>query len=145
MTKLKQTFYIKQVAWSTYEAELRFIRESVFIKEQSVPVSLEWDGLDADATHLIAIDYQNHALGCARIVNQNSIGRMAVLQEKRGLGIGLSLLNAAVEHCRAQGQMLAKLSAQMHAVPFYEKSGFTVNSAPYLDANIWHVDMQLYI
>jgi len=145
MTKLKQAFYIKQVAWSTDEAELRFIRESVFIKEQSVSESLEWDGLDADATHLIAIDNQNHVLGCARIVNENSIGRMAVLKEKRGLGIGLSLLNAAVEHCRAQGQILAKLSAQMHAVPFYEKSGFTVNSAPYLDANIWHVDMQLYI
>ena len=145
MTNLKQAFYIKPVVCSTYEAELRFIRESVFIKEQSVPESLEWDGLDADATHLIAIDYQHHALGCGRIVNQNSIGRMAVLQEKRGLGIGLSLLNAAVEHCREQGQMLVKLSAQMHAVAFYEKSGFTVNSAPYLDANIWHVDMQLYI
>ncbi len=142
---MKQAFYIKQVAWSTDEGELRLIRESVFIREQSVPESLEWDGLDADATHLIAIDNQNHALGCVRIVNQNNIGRMAVLQEKRGLGIGLSLLNAAVEHCRAQGQMLVKLSAQMHAVAFYEKSGFTVNSAPYLDANIWHVDMQLYI
>lgn len=142
---MKQTFYIKQVAWSTYEAELRFIRESVFIKEQSVPEYLEWDGLDVDASHLIAMDIQSHALGCARIVNQNSIGRMAVLREKRGLGIGLSLLNAAIEHCRAQGQTLAKLSAQMHALPFYEKSGFTVVSAPYLDANIWHVDMQLCI
>ncbi|HSR01999.1 MAG TPA: GNAT family N-acetyltransferase [Methylophilaceae bacterium] len=142
---MKQAFYIKQVAWSTHGAELRFIRESVFIKEQSVPVSLEWDGLDDDAKHLIAIDDENHTLGCARIVNQNNIGRMAVMQEKRGLGIGLSLLNAAVEHCRTQDQMLVKLSAQMHAVPFYEKSGFTITSAPYLDANIWHVDMQLYI
>jgi predicted GNAT family N-acyltransferase len=142
---LKQVFYIKRVTWSTHEAELRLIRESVFIKEQSVPETLEWDGLDADATHLIAIDNQNHALGCVRIVNQNSIGRMAVLQEKRYLGIGLSLLNAAVEHCRAQGQMLAKLSAQMNAVAFYEQAGFNVYSTPYLDANIWHVDMQLYI
>ncbi|MFV1921250.1 MAG: GNAT family N-acetyltransferase [Methylotenera sp.] len=142
---MKQVFYIKQVAWSTHEAELRFIRESVFIKEQSVPESLEWDDLDADATHLVAIDNENHVLGCARIVNQNSIGRMAVSKEKRGLGIGTLLLKAAVGFCRVRGQQMVKLSAQMHAVTFYEKAGFAVCSTPYLDANIWHVDMQVYI
>lgn len=142
---MKQAFYIKQVTWSTHEAVLRQVRESVFITEQSVPESVEWDGLDADAVHLIAIDNENHVLGCARIVNQNSIGRMAVSKEKRGLGIGTSLLKAAVGVCRVRGQQLVKLSAQIHAVTFYEKAGFAVCSTPYLDANIWHVDMQVYI
>lgn len=142
---MKRVFYIKQVAWSTHEAELRFIRESVFINEQSVPESLEWDDLDAEALHLIAFGNKNHALGCARILNQNSIGRMAVRKESRGLGIGSLLLSEAIKVCRMQGQQMVKLSAQMHAVTFYEQAGFTVCSAPYLDANIWHVDMQLYI
>jgi predicted GNAT family N-acyltransferase len=142
---LKQAFYIKQVAWSTHEAQLKWVRETVFIKEQSVPESLEWDGLDADALHLIAFGNENHAFGCARIVNQNSIGRMAVRKESRGLGIGSLLLSEAIKVCRMQGQQMVKLSAQMHAVTFYEQAGFTVCSAPYLDANIWHVDMQLNI
>lgn len=145
ITKLKQEFYIKQVTWSTHEAQLKQIRECVFVVEQLVPESLEWDGLDTDAVQLIAIDNENRVLGCARIVNQNSIGRMAVLKKKRGLGIGWLLLKEAVEVCRVHGQQTVKLSAQMQAMLFYEKAGFTICSKPYLDANIWHVDMQLYI
>lgn len=142
---MEQAFYIKQVTWSTHETQLRQIRETVFVKEQFVPASLEWDGQDDIATHLIAFDNTHNALGCARIINQKSIGRMAVLKEKRGIGIGASLLKEAIELCRVQGQTIATLSAQMHAVPFYEKAGFVVCSKPYLDANIQHVDMQLYI
>ena len=51
-----QEFYIKQVTWATNEAQLRLIREQVFILEQQVPVALEWDAHDKDAsvsyTHL---------------------------------------------------------------------------------------------
>lgn len=76
--KLKQEFYIKQVSWSTHKAALSAIRKLVFIQEQQVPPSLEWDQLDVEATHLIGYDGQDQAIACARIINNGSIGRMAV-------------------------------------------------------------------
>lgn len=138
-----QEFYIKPVAWATHEAALKLVREKVFIEEQKVPVSLEWDDWDKQAWHLLAVDKQLTVVGCARVLQHGSIGRMAVIQEKRKLGVGNALLTAAIELCQQHHLKDATLSAQTHAVPFYEKAGFVVVSDVYLDANIPHMDMQL--
>jgi predicted GNAT family N-acyltransferase len=117
----------------------------VFINEQKVPESLEWDDFDHDAIHLIAIDKGTNTIGCARILANGHIGRMAVLKGKRGKGVGKALLAKAISICKVNGYKQLRLSAQNHAVIFYEKFGFTICSDEYLDANIWHVDMQLII
>jgi len=83
------------------------------------------------------------AIGCARLPGDGSIGRMAVLKPWRGVGVGSALLNKAVAVYRQQNMQNVTLSAQIHAVPFYEKAGFEVCGKPYLDANILHVDMRL--
>ncbi len=140
-----QEFYIKEVRWSTHEAALRLVREQVFIVEQHVPVEMEWDADDTNATHLIAFDYQQKAIGCARVLDNGSIGRMAVVKERRGSGLGKGLLEKAIQVCEKRNLKKVKLSAQTQAIQFYQKSGFIVCSDPYLDAGIWHVDMQLNI
>lgn len=145
LQKRMQEFYIKQVTWATHQAQLKRIRERVFVFEQSVPIELEWDGLDIDAMHLLAFNQQEQAIGCARLFNNGSIGRMAVLQEKRGFGVGKALLNAAINIGKQRHLEQVTLSAQTHAIAFYQKAGFTVVSDVYLDANIPHVDMQLKI
>jgi len=140
---LKDNFVIQVVSWQTHAAPLKTVREEVFIKEQYVPVELEWDGLDATAQHLLALSNTGVAIGCARLPGDGSIGRMAVLKPWRGSGVGSALLNKAVVLCRQQNIQNITLSAQVHAIPFYEKSGFEVCSEPYLDADILHVDMHL--
>lgn len=123
-------------------AACRSVRATVFIREQQVPEALEWDAADADAIHLLlSIDAQ--PVACARVLPDGHIGRMAVLQAWRGQGIGMRLLQAAIAVCRSQGVGQAKLSAQTHAIDFYQRAGFAVVSAPYMDANIAHVDMVL--
>ncbi len=123
-------------------ADCRAIRQSVFIDEQQVPVALEWDAADATAMHLLArLDGQS--LACARVLPDGHIGRMAVLAAWRGRGVGEALLLQAIQVCRQLGVSHARLSAQTHAVGFYQQAGFEVCSAPYLDANILHVDMEL--
>jgi predicted GNAT family N-acyltransferase len=47
-----------------------------------------------------------------------------------------------MEVARARGQREVQLSAQTHAVPFYERHGYVVCGAEYLDAGIAHVDMR---
>jgi predicted GNAT family N-acyltransferase len=118
------------------------IRKQVFIEEQQVPAILEWDTLDAVAMHLLGtVDGQ--PVACARVLNDGHIGRMAVLPEWRGQGIGEALLLQAIQECQQLEVTHARLSAQTHAIGFYARAGFVVSSEPYLDANILHVDMQL--
>jgi len=140
---LQHNFNVQKVTWQTHAAQLKAVREQVFIIEQQVPIDLEWDGLDETAQHLLALNDAGEAMGCARLLGDGSIGRMAVLKPWRGLGFGTALLNAAIAHYQQQGIKTITLSAQVHAIPFYEKAGFKVCSVPYLDANILHVDMQL--
>jgi len=134
--------HISAVSWAQAELELRHIREQVFIVEQSVPIDLEWDGLDADALHIIVRVHQQ-AVACARLLSNQHLGRMAVLSEWRGQGIGTHLLQFAIQHARTLGWHNIFISAQCHALDFYRKHGFMVASEAYLDAGISHCDMQL--
>jgi len=138
-------FYIKQVTWASHEAELRLIREQVFIVEQHVPVWVEWDSYDATAIHLLAFDEKHQPIACTRILQTGRVGRMAVFKAWRGVGVGKALLLKAVEICKKSNFKQVILSSQTHAVAFYEKAGFEVISEAYIDVNIWHVDMQLVL
>ncbi len=134
---------IETVSWQEAKQMLSEIRTRVFIEEQQVPIALEWDGLDANAYHLLAKNQTQEAIGCARVLANGSIGRMAVLKPWRDLGVGTALLQFAINYAKSQAWHMVTLSAQTHAIPFYERCGFKVISQPYLDAGILHQDMQL--
>lgn len=136
-------FQIKEVSWLDASMALSSIRTEVFINEQHVPPALEWDGLDADAKHLIALNPTGDVIACARILAPGTIGRMAVKTNFRGIGIGRALLDAAIAVCKREDWRNIQLSAQTHATGFYEKAGFVVVSDVYLDAGIPHHDMRL--
>lgn len=121
---------------------LRFI---VFVQEQGVPAEIERDEYDASATHLLAIR-DGKPVGTARIVSQGSvgkIGRVCVLREERGTGLGAALINAALDDMRAEGGFTkAILGAQIVAIPFYEKLGFSAYGEDFNDAGIAHRMME---
>ncbi len=136
-------FTVEIVDWSSEQARLSGIRTEVFINEQQVPPGLEWDGLDESAIHLLALNADGKAIGCARILEPNIIGRMAVCKAWRRNGVGEALIATAIRLCRQCGHGPIRLSAQTHAIPFYERAGFRVCSEEYPDAGIPHRDMQL--
>jgi predicted GNAT family N-acyltransferase len=137
-------FKIAEVDWHSAKEKLIVIRTDVFIREQHVPPALEWDNLDQSAKHLLASDSSGNAIGCARILSGGTIGRMAVVPEWRRQGVGAALLQAAIRLCSANHWPHIKLSAQTHAIGFYEKHGFSICSDEYPDAGIPHRDMQLH-
>ena len=139
---MRESLQLSQVTWQQAEADLRAIREQVFIHEQGVPIALEWDGLDDDAVHLLGrIDEQ--VVACARLLSNQHLGRMAVLPEWRRKGIGTQLLQFALQQARELGWASVHISAQQHALEFYQKQGFVITSSVYLDAGIAHCDMVL--
>ena len=140
--QIVQNAQIVTVTWQQAEQDLRAIRTPVFIEEQAVAPDFEWDDIDQTAVHLLAT-YKNKPIACLRIIDYHKIGRMAVLKEFRGNGLGAALLLEAVKICKAHGSKTLQLSAQTHAIGFYEKCGFKVTSGIYQDVHIPHVDMQL--
>lgn len=135
-------YSITQCRWQNAEQALRQIRETVFMQEQQVPEELEWDGEDEAATHLLASDDSGAAIGCARILADGHIGRMAVLEPWRGRGVGTALLRSALEVVHSQGHGLAFLDAQSYAIPFYERLGFEAEGEEFMDAGIPHRHMR---
>ena len=121
---------------------LKSIRETVFVEEQSVPLELEWDEHDQAAYHLLAFE-NNTAIATARILGNGKIGRMAVLPDWRHQGIGTSMLKQLVDKAIQIGLERVTLSAQVSAIPFYQRLGFVITSETYEDAGILHQDMEL--
>lgn len=131
---------VRVADWHRDNADLRRIREAVFMAEQAVPPELEWDSDDADAVHFLAHE-GDFAIGTARLLPDGHIGRVAVLKDWRGLKVGDALMRAAITEAERRGLHQQALSAQVHATAFYERLGFKVVSAEFLEAGIPHVDM----
>ncbi|MFZ1467966.1 MAG: GNAT family N-acetyltransferase [Paracoccaceae bacterium] len=126
----------------------RALRRTVFIEEQGVSEADEVDDLDDQAIHLLATA-DGQPLGSARMLilgNTGKIGRVCVLPDHRGQGLGAALIRAALTELRTHpGVTRAKLGAQTHALGFYQGLGFTVTGPEYLDAGIAHRNMVLIL
>ena len=142
---MKNNLKVEIVKWIDGYVPLTMIREKVFIEEQKVTPQLEWDGIDEKAIHFLVYKDEK-AIGCARAIvieNYMQLGRMAVLKEYRGEGIGNNLIEKAVITAKLNQLSSIHISAQCHAIDFYKKFGFQVTSNIYLDAEIPHRDMKL--
>ena len=135
-------FTIHETDWAHDAADLASVRRAVFIEEQGVPEAMEWDEHDAVSAHLLATTLEGMPIGCARLLPDGHIGRMAVLPEWRGYGVGRALLAAVLRLAHAHGHAVVKLSAQTHAAGFYKEAGFLAVGKEYEEAGIPHVAMQ---
>lgn len=133
-----------KIETTTDLAACHALRRTVFIEEQGVPENEELDDQDDRAIHLLAWQ-DGRAVGSARILldgDTGKIGRVCVLPQARGQGLGAALIRAALDVLRVQpGIGRAKLGSQTHAIGFYEKLGFAAFGPVYDDAGIPHRDM----
>jgi predicted GNAT family N-acyltransferase len=136
-------FGVRVADWGRDAAALRDIRYEVFVVEQSVPESLEWDGIDPQCVHALAIDPDGHAIGCGRLLPDGHIGRMAVRAPWRGRGVGRSILDMLVGLARQRGDARVVLNAQTQAMAFYACAGFVASGPAFEEAGIPHQEMSL--
>ncbi len=125
--------------------DLRSIREAVFVVEQQIPQSIEFDTIDPSCHHFIARDANHNPIGTARLSPDQKIGRMAVLPDWRNKGVGKALLITAIDKARKLGWTEVSLNAQVAATGFYEKAGFVKQGQLFNEANIPHQLMFLAI
>jgi predicted GNAT family N-acyltransferase len=121
------------------------VRRAVFTVEQGIAEADDVDGRDSEAIHLLA-RMGDRPVGTLRILvsgDTGKIGRLSVLPECRGQGIGGALLDRAVKRLASKhGVTRAYLSAQSYAIPFYEARGFRPYGEDYDDVGIPHRDME---
>lgn len=135
-------FTIRACNWIGCASALRKVRHEVFVVEQHVPEVLEWDDADAHAIHALAEDPNGLAIGCARLLPDGHIGRVAVTREWRGRHVGEGLLLRLIDEAQRRGDARAIVNAQVAAMPFYERYGFVVTGDEFEEAGIAHRVME---
>lgn len=143
--------------WKTHQRQLMDIRTQVFMQEQAVNESDEWDGLDDQATHFLVVtadeNANDFAIGCARLLNEHNdqgaprfhIGRVALLEAYRGCGIGSQLMTFIIQYCRtAASEREIYLHAQTERQGFYQRLGFIARGEEFMDAGIPHITMYFH-
>lgn len=138
-------FRVEPADYTVDFKDLRSVREPVFVVEQQVPLELEWDALDPQCRHVLARDAEHRPIGTGRLTPEHKIGRMAVLREWRGKGVGEALLMALIEQARSDDLREVSLNAQVDAIGFYEKFGFVPYGERFEEAGIQHLAMRLVL
>jgi len=121
---------------------VRQIRETVFIIEQEVEETDEFDEFEAISTHYL-MTFNHQPIGTARwrvIGEKVKLERFAVLKEFRGNQHGEALLKAVIEDAEKLGKPLY-LHAQLKAIPFYARQGFEKVGEQFSECDIEHFKM----
>lgn len=135
-------FRVETIDYQTGLADLRAVRETVFVQEQNVPIEEEWDALDPECVHVIARDGAGRPIGTGRLTPERKIGRMAVLHDWRNKGVGDALLLALIEQAQQRGWREIELNSQVDAQRFYARHGFLPYGERFMEAGIDHQPMR---
>ncbi|MDF3086326.1 MULTISPECIES: GNAT family N-acetyltransferase [Burkholderia] len=132
--------------WAVLGGDAARIRDAVFVREQQIPP--EWELDDDDPLSLHAVAYRTdaatglrRAVATGRLLPSGTIGRVAVLADMRGQGVGSAVLNALLDAARRRGEAVVRLYAQDSAVSFYLRHGFAAVGEPFVEAGVPHVEM----
>ncbi|MFN4246269.1 MAG: GNAT family N-acetyltransferase [Flavipsychrobacter sp.] len=132
---------------SNYELyEVLKLRSKVFVVEQNC-VFLDMDDKDTKCLHLMG--FADSALvAYSRLVpagvsyKEMSIGRVVTDPYYRAKGLGMELMELSVEKAiESYGTGPIRIGAQLYLKAFYERFGFNINSAEYIEDGIPHIEM----
>lgn len=123
--------------------EARFIRQTVFVEEQGFKE--EFDSIDNIAVHAVAfINDKPAATGRIFPSEENGtfyLGRLAVMKEFRKGGTGSAMIDFLENEAAKLGAVKIKLHAQVRAMGFYEKNGYTAEGEEFLEEFEPHITM----
>ncbi len=134
---------LRPATWREDAERLKIVRRRVFVEEQSVPEDEEWDAADPTALHVLVLAGGGDPVGTGRLESCGKIGRVAVLREWRGAGIGARIVSHLVNQATDLGVETVYLHAQTAAAGFYRRLGFRAEGPVFDEVGIPHVRMRL--
>lgn len=142
MSVTSRGFRVDAADYAADRDALRAVREAVFVREQGVPLELELDAQDPDCLHVLARDADGRPIGTGRLTPAHTLGRMAVLPQWRGRGVGAAMLAALTGLARERRWNAIELHAQVDAIGFYLRHGYLPVGPRYMEAGIEHQSMR---
>lgn len=123
----------------------REIRTAVFCVEQGFSIDLEFDEIDAKATHIL-LYIDGKIAGCCRVFfdekkQRFTLGRLVINKNFRGLGLGKLLIEKGEEVIREKKGSSLWLHAQKRATGFYETCGYQMTEEWEPDEGYPHIWM----
>ncbi|HBI85205.1 MAG TPA: N-acetyltransferase [Ruminococcus sp.] len=106
-----------------------YVRIQAMARKHHITLEQEFDARDSDpqTRHLLLLD-DDFPIACARFYPLGGdavmLGRIVVLPEYRGKGLGSRIVRAAEARAAAEGFRLAVLEARIGKVGFYERLGY---------------------
>lgn len=120
------------------------IRQAVFVDEQGFSADTEIDEVDKTALHVLVM-YDSQPAATARLYQHDGlwhIGRVAVLREFRGHGVGAVAMRLMMQKARSLGAAEVHVGAQKQAERFYSRLGFVPCGLEYDEEGVPHVPMK---
>lgn len=118
------------------------IRRRVFVDEQGFSPDTEIDEYDKLAVYALAFDENDRPAGTGRLyIDGNShfqIGRVCVLREARGQGLGDLVVRMLLYRALELGATAVYIGAQLPVVGFYARYGFKPYGEAYDDEGVPH-------
>jgi len=124
----------------------RQIRKEVFVIEQKVPETDEYDEFEETSRHFLALD-GDAPVGTARwrfTEKGAKLERFAVSKEARGKGVGTALVRAVIDDIKKHSddpELELYLHSQVSAVGLYAKFGFKPKGDQFDECGIMHYRM----
>jgi len=127
--------------------DVRYVRTEVFVKEFKISIEDEFDSLDKDASHFL-ITLNKKTIGTIRYrktENGFKLERIAILKEYRNKGYGAaSIMFLADMIGRDFNPCRIYIHAMSYLIEFYTKLGFKEKGSHFMEANIDHVEMEMF-
>lgn len=129
--------------WADLCEQLYAVRRPVFIDELGVAPELEQDARDAGAQHLLIRDRDGRPLAGGRLSAAGQIGRVAVLPEWRGRGLGRVVMTELIRLAQRQRHDRLRVDARRETSGFFRRLGFRSCGAEFLEAGVARRPMRL--
>lgn len=120
------------------------IRYQVFVDEQGFSSEIEVDDVDSHAFHVVAFDGEK-PVGAARYFGDCDpyhIGRVAVIPEYRGKGVGSYIMRKIEGFAKENGAKELTLGSQLRVEKFYASLGYERVGEEFLDEGCPHIEMR---
>jgi YbgC/YbaW family acyl-CoA thioester hydrolase len=142
-------YQIQLGSWADLAPQARVVRTAVFVQEQGIDESDEWDEDDASAVHAVVANLTGLPVATGRLITaglpegQAKIGRMAVIRSARDASLGRLVLQGLLDSARARQLVQVSLNAQVSAQAFYAHQGFVPVGEVFDEVGIPHQCMTL--
>ncbi|WP_196138014.1 GNAT family N-acetyltransferase [Aliikangiella sp. G2MR2-5] len=125
-----------EVDWSTSAHSIMAVRHKVFIIEQRFNHKMLKDRHDPYCHHILVSNQQGEAIGSGRLNQDGRIGRIAVLMNYRGLGVGTRILSELIKIAQQSHIPRLSLNAETDLSHFYDQQNFSADGPVYMKQGV---------